>query len=143
MTGKKDNSGMSKLPDEKQELVRKLLQESPAETVVGFLELEVKKKCGLELIIIPNNTNTAIPNCLITPGDKILLFVSSKDTKCGRKQMLYWYFRTIYSQSFRTYPSLIDENGKINFDLEEPPMEEMDMNDPAMDMAKSLLKFLK
>lgn len=115
-------------------------------SVKAFVEKEVFDNYNWRLAIRPGNNNTAVPTYLARPDQTIEVYISNELQKCGKKQLLYWYFKMMLNAQFskiETDPLLINiENSKITSNASPPEKKDMDEKCLAMRYTKRALKIL-
>lgn len=147
---KSDTYGNHSSVIEGKELLERLTQkyslEKPLQqmSVPEFLRTAIWHDCNKELRLRRGNSNTANPTHLSLPNGTLELYISNEQTRCGRIQLLYWYFKQLYGQNQLDSASVFDiQNGQI-IEIRSAPLNvDMDENDNAMHYAKIMLKILR
>ncbi|MDE7382970.1 MAG: hypothetical protein K2M99_03680 [Treponemataceae bacterium] len=147
---KSDTYGNNSSVIESKELSERLTQKYPLTkplqqmSVPEFLRTAIWHDWNKELKLRRGNSNTANPTHLILPNGTLEIYISNEQTRCGRIQLLYWYFKQLYGQIQPDSVSVFDiKNGKIIENLPAPLNMDMDENDNAMHYAKIMLKILR
>lgn len=127
-------------------LKEKYLLEEPLQqmSVLEFLRTAIRHDWNKELTLRHGNNNTASPTHLILPNGTLEIYICNEQTRCGRIQLLYWYFKQLYNRPQPDSVSVFDiKNGRIVENLPAPLNVDMDENDIAMHYAKLMLKILR
>lgn len=113
-------------------------------TVLEFLQTALQREWGMKLVIRRGNTNTAQPSFLVHPGGTLELYISDERNRCGKKQLLYWYFKCLCNHPVPDDRQIIFNPGErpIAGNVHPPVTEDMDEKDDAMRHTKLLLKIL-
>ena len=127
-------------------LKEKYLLEEPLQqmSVLEFLRTAIWHDWNKELTLRRGNSNTACPTHLILPNGILEIYICNEQTRCGRIQLLYWYFKQLYNQpKLDSVSVFVIKNGRIVENLPAPLNVDMDENDIAMHYAKLMLKILR
>lgn len=131
-----DAKELSELLVKRYSLTRPLTQMS----VVDFVSKAISQDCKKKLKIRRGNDNTACPTYQSLPDGTLELYISDERTRCGKTQLLYWYFLRLYnSPPLKSDPIFKLERNRI-LDVEAQPfIEDMDENDTAMCYTRYML----
>ena len=110
-------------------------------SVVDFVRIAISQDCKQKLIIRRGNSNTACPTHQSLPDGTLKLYISDERTRCGKTQLLYWYFLRLYNSLPLKSDPIFKFDGNRILDVEvQPFLEDMDENDMAMCYTRLILR---